>query len=274
MAHYVVGDIQGCYDPLAGLLDQVKFDPVKDTLFCVGDLINRGAKSLKTLRFLHSMGDSCQTVLGNHDLHLLSVFYGVRTLRSTDTLTKILDSSDAPKLVNWLRTKPLLIVNKKRQFVLSHAGIYPWWTLQQAEKHAQDVEKILRDDTKCVKFLSRLYGNKPSKWHPDLGRIQRRRFTVNAFTRMRFCSPRGHLNLTESGYSGKSRKNRVPWFQIENPSLHNYKVVFGHWSALGLLNTRNHLALDTGCVWGRELTMAKLPKNPDKPVALFTKKAK
>lgn len=272
MAHYAIGDIQGCYDPLAKLLDQVNFDTAKDTLLCVGDLVNRGPKSLKTLRLLKSLENQCVTVLGNHDIHLLSMMYGVRTPRPNDTLTKVLEAHDADELALWLRQKPLVVVNEKRKFVLCHAGIYPWWTLEEATKHAKDVQTIFQNESKCIKLLERIYSNQPSKWKDNLGKVQRRRFTINAFTRMRFCSPKGHLNLTEAGFSGKSRKNRLPWFQFTNASLADYRVIFGHWSALGLMNTSNHLALDTGCVWGREMTMARIPKSSNKPVVLYTQK--
>lgn len=270
MAYYAVGDIQGCYDPLMRLLDQVNFDSDKDTLLCVGDLVNRGPKSLKVLRFLKSLNKQCVTVLGNHDIHLLAMMYGIREPRYRDTLSKIIDAPDSSELADWLRSKPLLVVNKKRKFVMAHAGIYPWWSFEQSIKNARHVEKHFQDEQKCIKLLSKIYSNHPTKWTPDLGKTQRTRFTINAFTRMRFCSPKGHLNFSESGFKGKSRKNRIPWFEFNNDSLNDYRVIFGHWSALGLLNTRQHLALDTGCVWGNHLTLAKIPKNPDKKIKLFT----
>lgn len=269
MAYYAVGDIQGCYDPLARLLDQVNFDQSKDTLLCVGDLVNRGPKSLKTLKLLKSIENQSVSVLGNHDIHLLAMLYGLRKPRPLDTLDKILSSSNAQELADWLRHRPLLEVHKKRKFIVSHAGIYPWWTLEQASKHAHEVESIFRDEKKCIRLLKRIYSNQPSKWSDDLGKIQRRRFTINAFTRMRFCSPKGHLNLTESGFKGKGRKNRIPWFELENVTTKDYRVIFGHWSALGLLNTPSHLCLDTGCVWGRHLTMARIPKSPKNAVKLY-----
>ena len=272
MAYYAVGDIQGCYDPLVKLLDKVNFDTNKDTLLCVGDLVNRGPKSLKTLRLLKSLDNQCVISLGNHDIHLLSMLYGIRTPKPNDTLSKVIEAHDASDIANWLRQKPLMVVNEKRKFVLCHAGIYPWWTLETALANAQEVHKSFRDEKKCIALLKRIYSNRPNKWTNELGKIQRQRFTINAFTRMRFCSPKGHLNLTESGFSGKSRKNRMPWFHFENLSLSDYKVIFGHWSALGLINTRSHLALDTGCVWGREMTMARIPKSLNKPVVLYTQK--
>jgi len=259
MAYYAVGDIQGCYDPLARLLERVNFDSSRDTLLCVGDLVNRGPKSLKTLRLLKSIDNQVVSVLGNHDIHLLAMLYGIRKPRALDTLAKTINSSHAQDIADWLRARPLVAINRERKFVLCHAGIYPWWTLEQAAKHARDVEKVFLNEEKCIKLLKRIYSNQPSKWSESLGKVQRRRFTINAFTRMRFCSPKGHLNLTESGFKGKSRKNRAPWFEFPNSSTKNYRIIFGHWSALGLLDTPTHLCLDTGCVWGKHLTMAKIP---------------
>jgi bis(5'-nucleosyl)-tetraphosphatase (symmetrical) len=197
------------------------------------------------------------------------MLYGVRDPRPSDTLQKILDADDASDIADWLRSRPLLVVDESRKLVMSHAGIYPWWSLEQAQLHARDVEKIFRKEYKCIKLLHQIYSNIPSKWSDNLDKVQSRRFTINAFTRMRFCSPKGHLNLVESGFSGKRRKNRLPWFEFNNPSLENYRVVFGHWSALGLLNTENYLALDTGCVWGKELTLAKIPKTTRKPITIY-----
>ncbi len=270
MAHYAVGDIQGCYDPLSRLLDRVNFDTNTDTLLCVGDLVNRGPKSLKTLRLLKSLKNQCVSVLGNHDIHLLSMMYGVREPKHHDTLNKVINAPDSQEIADWLRSLPLLYINSERQYLLCHAGVYPWWSLNTASKKARDVEAVFQDEKKCVRLLRKIYSNHPSKWSNDLSKLHQRRFTINAFTRMRFCSPNGHLNLTESGFSGKTRKNRIPWFKISNNSLKDYRVIFGHWSALGLLNTEQHLCLDTGSVWGREMTMAKIPKQASKAVTLFT----
>ena len=260
MSIYAVGDLQGCYDPLVRLLDKVKFDPSIDRLYCVGDLVNRGPKSLKVMRFLASMGENVSTVLGNHDFHLMAMAYGLRSPRSSDTLTKLLNSDDLGDHIDWLRKQPLMIRDRKRKVILCHAGIYPWWKKKEAERHSAEISAALSDDTRTLRLLRKIYGNTPGKWSKDLGRTRRQRFIINAFTRMRFCSPKGHLNLQESGYEGRRRKNRLPWFEINNPSLSNYRVVFGHWSALGFLNTANHLCLDTGCVWGRHMTMVKLPE--------------
>jgi len=272
MAHYVVGDIQGCYDPLVRLLDIVNFDTNQDTLLCVGDLVNRGPKSLKVLRFLKSLENQCITVLGNHDIHLLSMFYGIRKPRSTDTLQRILKSSDAGELCDWLRTKPLLHIDQKRQFALCHAGIYPWWSLNQAIEYAEEVHQRLINEKKCIKLLSNIYSNQPDKWNDELKKHDRRRFIINAFTRMRFCHPEGHLDLVESGYNGAITENRKPWFHFKNDKLDGYKIIFGHWSSLGLLNNKQILALDTGCIWGGPMTLAKLGDEPNQSIELYQSK--
>jgi bis(5'-nucleosyl)-tetraphosphatase (symmetrical) len=262
MAVYAVGDIQGCYDPLRRLLDKANFDPSKDTLYCVGDLVNRGPSSAAVLRFLKSLENSCVAVLGNHDIHLLSMYYGIRSPKPSDTMLDVLNAPDAQELCDWVRGLPFLSINKKRRFITVHAGIYPWWSLEQAQSYAKEIQNTLRNEAKCKKMLEKVYGNKPSKWDEELKGIRRKRFIMNAFTRMRFCSPVGHLNLTEAGYQKKSRKNRIPWFKIENKLIGDYKIVFGHWSALGLVNKKSLLALDTGCVWGNEMTLAKIRSKP------------
>lgn len=270
MALYAIGDIQGCYDPLQRLLEQVNFDPAKDTLWSVGDIVNRGPESLKVIRFLKSLENQCVTVLGNHDIHLLSLIYDVRKPRSSDTLLPILNAPDLDDLSYWLRRRPLMVQNEDYKSVLCHAGIYPWWTRKQASKRAAEVEAVFQNEHHCIKLLKKIYSNSQRKWNKQLGSTPRKRFIINAFTRMRFCSPEGYLNLTESGYSGKIRKNRIPWFTVPNPDFVDYRVVFGHWSALGLLNTDRHLGLDTGYAWGRSMTLAKLPKNPKKKVKIFS----
>ena len=269
MAIYAVGDIQGCYEPLSILLDKVNFDQSKDCLLCVGDLVNRGPHNLKVLRLLKSLDKQCVSVLGNHDIHFLSIAYGVRTPRASDTFDKLLRVPDLQELCDWLRHRPLLAFNHKRKYALCHAGIYPWWNRQQAIDLAKEVEDDFKDELLCVKLLRKIYSNQPSKWSNTLGKTRRKRFTINAFTRMRFCSPKGHLNLVESGFRGKGRKNRLPWFEVYNEDFEDYRIIFGHWSALGLLNTRQHLCLDSGYVWGRHMTMAKIPKNPEKRVKLI-----
>ena len=264
MAIYAVGDIQGCYDPLARLLEKVNFDQSKDTLLCVGDLVNRGPNSLGVLNLLKSLENQCVTVLGNHDIHLLAMAYGIRQPKPTDTLQQVLQAPNLPEITHWLRHQPLLVMNKKSRYALCHAGIYPWWSRDLAKANAKEVEKIFRNEEKCIKLLKKIYSNSPYKWKPDLRKVQRRRFTINAFTRMRFCGKNGRLNFAESGYTGKIRKNRIPWFQLSNSDFNNFRIIFGHWSAAGFINKSNFLGLDTGCVWGRHLTLVKIPKQSNK----------
>lgn len=262
MATYAVGDIQGCYKPLARLLDKINFDQSKDTLICVGDLVNRGPDSLSVLRLLKSLENQCVTVLGNHDIHLLAMIYGIRTPRPNDTLDAVLNAPDVSELAFWLRQKQLMFVDQQRKTVVCHAGIYPWWSLEEAQSYSREVSDVLVQEEHCIELLKRVYSNSPKRWDNNLKGFVRLRFIINAFTRMRFCSPKGNLNLTESGFSGKCRKDRLPWFEFDNPHLEGYRVVFGHWSALGLLNTPTILCLDTGCVWDRHMTLAKIPKRP------------
>ncbi len=262
MATYAVGDIQGCYKPLARLLDKVNFDQSSDTLICVGDLVNRGPDSLSVLRLLKSLNNQCVTVLGNHDIHLLAMIYGIRTPRPNDTLNAVLNAPDVSELAFWLRQKPLMFVDQQCKTIVCHAGIYPWWSIEEAQSYSQEVSDVFVREKRCIKLLKKIYSNSPKRWDNDLKSFVRLRFIINAFTRMRFCSPKGNLNMAESGYSGKRRKNRIPWFEIDNPHLEGYRIVFGHWSALGLVNTPSLLCLDTGCVWDRHMTLAKIPKNP------------
>jgi bis(5'-nucleosyl)-tetraphosphatase (symmetrical) len=197
------------------------------------------------------------------------MMYGVRDPRQHDTLNKVIEAHDAQEIAEWLRFKPLLHVNSERHYIMCHAGLYPWWSLKDALANAQDVEAIFQDKDKCVRLLGSIYSNKPSKWTSSLSKLEKRVFTINAFTRMRFCSPTGHLNLQESGFKGKVDIDTVPWFDFPNRSVKDYRIIFGHWSALGLLNRKQHLCLDTGYVWGREMTMARIPKQANKPVTLY-----
>lgn len=258
MPIYAVGDIQGCYEPLAKLLDKVNFDPEKDMLYCVGDLVNRGPDCLKTLRLLKSLKKSCKTVLGNHDLHLLSVYHGISETRRGDTLSKILEADDCEKLIKWLKKQPLLQVNEKHKFVVAHAGIYPLWSLAEAKQYANEVHEHIQDDSKIVKLLEKMYGNTPELWKDSLGKWKRLRFIINCFTRMRYCHKKGKLNLTEKGTPPCKHKKVQPWYELLQSDMEGYKIVFGHWSSLGFLNTQEFLSLDTGCVWGGPLTLARL----------------
>jgi bis(5'-nucleosyl)-tetraphosphatase (symmetrical) len=231
MAIYAIGDIQGCYDPFRRLLDELEFDTGKDTLWLTGDIVNRGPKSLKTLRFVRSLGDSAITVLGNHDLHLLA----------------------------WLRHRPLAHYDKSLGTLLVHAGVHPRWSAKKTLARAAEVESVLQGD-KGKALLGKMYGNAPTQWSGDLTGYRRLRFIVNCLTRMRMITKKMRLNFAHSGSPWRARKDLVPWYDVEDPAWAGTRVVFGHWSSLGLVVLPEMISLDTGCVWGRQLTAVRLDK--------------
>ena len=260
MAVYAIGDLQGCYDPFRRLLDKLDFDDGKDTLWLTGDLVNRGPKSLKTLRFVKSLGDSAVTVLGNHDLHLLALgagttHYGERF----ETLRKILDADDRNELLDWLRHRPLAHYDKSLETLLVHAGVYPTWTVNKTLARAREVEKALRGND-YPGLLANMYGNTPAKWSGKISGYKRLRFIVNCLTRMRMLTPKMRLNLAHNGPPWRGRKNLTPWYDIADPAWAGTRIVFGHWSQLGLIVLPELVSLDTGCVWGRQLTAVRLDK--------------
>lgn len=260
MAVFAIGDIQGCYDPLRRLLDQVRFDPGRDLLWLTGDLVNRGPKSLKTLRFVRSLGDAAVTVLGNHDLHLLALASGATQYEERfSSLGGVLKARDRDELVDWLRHRPLAHYDPDLGALLVHAGVYPAWTVRETLNRAKEVETALRRDD-YAKMLRKMYGNKPPRWSPNLKGNQRLRFIINSLTRMRMLDPDLNLNLSYSGTPFRPRKNLKPWFEFRNDSLTGTRIVFGHWSALSLVVLPNLIALDTGCVWGRQLTAVRLDR--------------
>lgn len=255
MATYAIGDLQGCYDSLLGLLDKLKFDKSKDTLWFAGDLVNRGTDSLATLRLVKSLGDRAVTVLGNHDLHLLAIAYGVKTTRSPD-LQQILDAEDKDELLHWLSTRPLLHHDPGLNFTLAHAGIYPHWTLKQAQDCAGELEQILK--TNLAEFLNNMYGDKPEQWDNALTGFDRLRFICNCFTRMRYCHKDSSLDFTSNGAPGTIPEGAVPWFEVTTRKTSEQRLLFGHWSTLGMINKKDVYALDTGCVWGGKLTALRI----------------
>ena len=260
MAVYAIGDLQGCYDPFMHLLDEIDFDPNKDKLWLVGDLVNRGPKALKTLRFVKSLGDSVISVLGNHDLHLLALAAGkVRSRGRFRTLQKILNAKDRDELVDWLRHRPLAHYSRKLDTLLVHAGTHPEWNAKKTLERAREVEAELQGDDYRT-LLGQMYGNTPRAWSGKLKGYDRLRFIINCLTRMRVITPKGRLNFAHSGPPYRARKGLVPWYEIEGAAWLGTRVVFGHWSALGLLALPDVVCLDTGCIWGRQLTAARLDK--------------
>ncbi len=255
MATYAVGDIQGCYHELEQMLKLVQFDNEKDRLWLVGDLVNRGANSLSVLRLVKSMGDTAITVLGNHDLHLLAVAAGVAELHHSDTLDEILAAPDRDELLTWLRQQRMLHVQDN--FVLLHAGLLPGWTVQQAQSVAHEVEQALRG-ADYIPFLEKMYGNTPDHWDDALTGYNRLRVITNALTRMRICTVQGEMQFKFKCEAGDVPEGYLPWFDVPQRASAEATVVFGHWSALGLLVKPNVIALDTGCLWGGNLTAIRL----------------
>ncbi|USE35582.1 symmetrical bis(5'-nucleosyl)-tetraphosphatase [Endozoicomonas sp. SCSIO W0465] len=253
MATYAVGDIQGCYDTLRHLLDQLKFDPNQDILWVAGDMVNRGPKSLATVRYLKSLGNGCIAVLGNHDLHLLAVACGIRKQKDKDTLTELLKAPDADELLHWLRFRPMLHHDAQRKITLVHAGIPPVWTIAQAIKQAQELEQALRSDD-YVKWLKKIFkSTRPQPWDDELKLKKKLRLTASYFTQMRFCNAHGLLDLESKGSTPK--EGYAPWFSFSGSPCYQEQIIFGHWAALdGISGHDNIHAIDTGCVWGKSLT--------------------
>ena len=256
MSTYAIGDLQGCYDSLRRLLDVCAFDPQYDRLWLTGDLVNRGSQSLATLRFVRGLGNAAVTVLGNHDLYLLMLAYGAMQgqaapRRSEHTLDEILTADDREDLLTWLRAQPLCHVEGRDCLV--HAGLLPQWSVAQARALAAEVETGLRG-ANFRELLAHLWGSEPAAWSEDLQGWARVRCIVNAMTRMRFCSAQGVMEFRSKGETTSAPAGYLPWFAVPGRRSADHRLVTGHWSALGLRQTENHLALDTGCLWGRQLT--------------------
>ena len=239
------------------LLDKLNYSPERDLLWFTGDLVNRGGQSLQTLQFIHSLGPRALCVLGNHDLHLLATAQGTRALNQSDTFGDVLVSKQREELLDWLRWQPLIHHDIELNYVMVHAGIYPGWSLSAARGYAEQVQRHLRGDH-CTDFFATLYGDRPDRWSETLRGAGRLRFIVNSFTRMRFCEEDGKLDLHHSGSIGSQPQHLRAWFQCPNQLPHSIKVVFGHWAALGPIDTPGFYALDTGCAWGNTLTALKL----------------
>lgn len=258
MAVYAIGDLQGCLDPLRRLLEKIAFDPGRDRLWFCGDLVNRGPASLATLRFVHGLGGSAVCVLGNHDLHLLAAAYGgERPLKGRDTMAEVLAAPDREELLEWLRRRPLLHHDETLGFTLVHAGLPPQWHLETARAAAAELEAVLGGD-RFVEFLRQMYGDLPDLWSPALAGMDRLRYIVNAFTRMRFCRADGSLELGEKSSPEHAPPGLIPWFRFPGRRNAGLRLVFGHWSTLGDLCENGVHGLDTGCVWGGRLSALRL----------------
>jgi len=252
---YAIGDIQGCFASLEALLDRCDFDPTHDRLWLVGDLVNRGPRSLETLRFVRRLGAAAVTVLGNHDLHLLMIAEGFGKRAKGDTLDEILDAPDRDELLDWLRQQPLCHV--ENGFCLVHAGLLPQWTVAQARALAAELEGALAGPD-YRDLLANMWGSEPVAWRDDLVGWPRLRVIVNAMTRMRFCTPDGEMEFRSKGLVANAPAGHLPWFQVPGRRSAHDVLVTGHWSALGLRIEPKLLALDSGCLWGGHLTAVRL----------------
>lgn len=267
MATYAIGDVQGCCDELEALLLALAFDPSRDRLWFVGDLVNRGPRSLDVLRLVQRLGDAAVTVLGNHDLHLLAIARGAAHLRPADqTLVPVLEAPDRDALLDWLQARPVLHHDPALGVTMVHAGLPPQWDIALARRCAAELETALRSEHSGRLFAD-MYGNHPDLWDEALEGTDRLRFITNAFTRLRVCDKAGRLLLKHKGPPAKMPASAIPWFQVPGRRSAGARIVCGHWSALGYHDGDGVLALDTGCVWGGRLTAQRLDA-PAPPVAV------
>jgi bis(5'-nucleosyl)-tetraphosphatase (symmetrical) len=262
MARWAVGDVQGCCEELEQLLARIHFSSDRDRLWLVGDLVNRGPASLAALRLVRSLGANAVSVLGNHDLHLLAVALVGAKLRKSDTLSEILAAPDRDALLEWLLLLPLAHFEPDHGDLLLHAGVLPQWSVAQTLQLAAEVERSLRDDPRAL--LSSMYGDQPDQWQATLGGLDRLRFTINVLTRLRFCTADGRVDFKQKGKPDTAPRPWLPWFKVPERASADHRIVFGHWSALGLYSEHGVLALDTGCVWGGALTAVNLD-DPEAP---------
>jgi bis(5'-nucleosyl)-tetraphosphatase (symmetrical) len=271
MALYAIGDVQGCDEQLGELLGELKFSPDKDRLWLVGDLVNRGPDSLKVLRRVRALGAAANTVLGNHDLHLLAVGFGKAKLKSGDTLQPILDAPDRTALLEWMAGLPLLHEDPALNLALVHAGLAPQWDMELARQCAREVEKVLRRSPE--KLFDKLYGDEPNLWDKNLSGEDRLRFIVNCYTRLRYVDDEGRIELSAKGSPKKMQsRSLIPWFESADAHWHGPRIIFGHWSTLGFFRDSHVTSLDTGCVWGDRLTALRLDDPQAKPVQVGCQK--
>jgi bis(5'-nucleosyl)-tetraphosphatase (symmetrical) len=255
MAVYAIGDVQGCYDELSRLLEKLRFESARDELWFVGDLVNRGPRSLDVLRLVASLGDAAKVSLGNHDLHLLAAASDLKN--AEPDLAQILNAPDAAELLDWLRNQPLVHYRPDLNVLMVHAGIPQSWNPLQAIRLAREVEHWLQGDQRDD-FFEHMYGQLPDRWSAELQGMDRLRFITNALTRMRFCHADGRLEFTEKGPPGTQAAGLFPWFDLPGRAADSVRIIFGHWASLGLIVTDNLIGIDTGCVWGRELSAVRV----------------
>ncbi|HVN45887.1 MAG TPA: symmetrical bis(5'-nucleosyl)-tetraphosphatase [Steroidobacteraceae bacterium] len=254
MTRYAIGDVQGCDQELRNLLGRLKFSADRDQLWFVGDLVNRGPRSLAALRTVRALADNAVVVLGNHDLHLLAVACGAQRRRRSDTLDELLAAPDRDALIEWLLLRPL--AHAEGRDLMVHAGVVPQWTASQTLALAAEVSSALRRDPRTL--FERMYGDEPECWHEQLEGAERLRFIINVLTRLRVCTADGRVDISLKGPPPPRASPLRPWFEHRGRATRDVRVIFGHWSALGLIERPDVLGLDTGCVWGGSLTAKDL----------------
>jgi len=259
MALYLIGDVQGCDSALQHLLDKISFSPSRDTLYLLGDLVNRGPDSAGVLRRLMAYGDAAQCLLGNHDLHLLATAVGARRPSRKDTLGDLLQAPDCDAMLAWLRQQHMafLLQHQAQSFLMVHAGVLPSWSASQTMALAGEFEAVLRGPD-LSEFLHQMYGNTPDRWHDNLKGMNRLRMIVNALTRLRFCTADGVMDFEVSDGAHAAPPGHMPWFDVPSRQTADVTVAFGHWSTLGWLGRDDVFALDSGCIWGGHLSALKL----------------
>ncbi len=264
MATYAIGDVQGCFQELNDLLNLIGFSETSDTLWFTGDLVNRGPRSLETLRFVKSLGKHAITILGNHDIHLLAAAQSNKIYRK-DTFEEIFYAPDRDKLLDWLRQQPLFHHDERLGYSMLHAGVAPQWDLATIKKLSDEVGLVLQSDH-YPEYLAKIYGDEPDRWSDDLTGWERLRCITNYFTRIRFCDENGQMEFSEKGSPGSQPKEWKPWYEIANRKSIDLKIIFGHWSTQKLADelfeettrTYNVFPIDTGCLWGGQLSAFRL----------------
>ncbi|WP_415406226.1 symmetrical bis(5'-nucleosyl)-tetraphosphatase [Sulfurovum sp. CS9] len=271
MAVWAVGDIQGCYRSFRELLTKISFDPTKDKLWLAGDLVNRGEGSLETLEYLYSIKESVEIVLGNHDITLIAAYYGIK--KSNPSIDPILTSLHVKKLIDWLREQKFLHVDYQLGYCMAHAGISPEFDLGMAIRYARRAEEKLQNDHAEV-WLKKMFKSGIDRFNRESSKTDIDRYIVSAFTRMRFCYKDHRLDFNQKGAPTQAlrEKGLKPWFESENRKDIHMKIIFGHWSTLGFYEDEHVLALDTGCLWGGQLTAARIDKDEIEVVSVECEK--
>jgi len=264
MATYAIGDVQGCYDELKALLSQIKYKSDCDQLWFCGDLVNRGPKSLETLRFIKSLEGNAISVLGNHDLHLLAMAFNHKKPGKKDTFDELLQAKDSLELLNWLRQLSMAHHDGEKNITLLHAGLHPHWSIRKMLQLAGEVESVLRS-AQHINFYKHMYGDKPLLWNDSLSGWARYRYITNTLTRLRYCDEQGKATLNAKGPPGSQAKNLYPWYEVPGRVSRHDTIIFGHWSTLphaGLASINNTYAIDSGCLWGGALTAMRIDVEP------------